>query len=199
MNKALLLIDLQYDFMPGGKLAVSQGDTVVPVANAALYAAKQRGELTIASLDWHPKNHGSFAVNQGVPLGTMGTLNGIPQYFWPAHCIQGSHGAALHQDLDINVIDHLVFKGTKDWVDSYSAFRDNDKTSETGLDAYLRTRGITNLDIMGLATDFCVKATVEDAVAFGYQVRVIQDGCRGVGDHEGTMNFLAGLPGVTIV
>ena len=177
---ALLLIDLQNDFCPGGALAVSEGDRVIAVANR--YAAEfyQRGQAVIATLDWHPAGHGSFASSSGQPQGTVGNLDGLEQVWWPDHCVQHSHGAELHPALEQQYVTKRVYKGQQPNVDSYSAFFDNGRRSETELHSWLQSCGINELTVMGLATDYCVKYSVLDALALGYRVEVVSAGCRSV-------------------
>lgn len=175
--RALLLVDLQNDFMPFGALPVIGGDSVVPIANALI----PRFSLVVASQDWHPAGHGSFASNHpGSSAGDVIDLAGVPQVLWPDHCVQDTPGASFHSALDIAGIDHVVRKGTDPDVDSYSAFYDNDRRKDTGLAAFLEAHGAEDLVIMGLATDYCVRATVLDACGLGFAVTVIEDGCRGV-------------------
>ncbi len=183
--RALLLVDLQNDFMPFGALPVAEGDAVVPVANALI----PRFSLVVASQDWHPADHGSFAsAHPGTLPGDVVDLCGVSQVLWPDHCVQDMPGASFHSGLDIGGVDHVVRKGADPAVDSYSAFFDNDRRRDTGLAAYLEERGAEELVIMGLATDYCVRATVLDACGLGFGVTVIEDGCRGVdvtpGDSE---------------
>jgi nicotinamidase/pyrazinamidase len=173
----LLLIDLQNDFLPGGALAVSQGDQVIAVANRAMKSAP----CVIATQDWHPADHGSFASQHpGLAVGQVFDLDGLAQIAWPDHCVQGTHGAEFAADLQTERIDHVVRKGTDRRIDSYSGFFDNGQRLATGLDDYLRSRGIDRLTVMGLATDYCVKFTVLDALRLGYATRVLLSGCRGV-------------------
>lgn len=179
-QRALLLVDIQNDFCAGGALAVPEGDSVVDVANALIAWCKARGDAVVASQDWHPADHGSFASQHGVEPYTQGTLDGLPQTFWPDHCVQGSEGAELHPLLQQKAIDAVFHKGENRVIDSYSAFFDNGHKQKTGLDAWLRMRSVTELIVLGLATDYCVKFTVLDALRLGYQVNVITDGCRGV-------------------
>ncbi|SLM63170.1 MULTISPECIES: bifunctional nicotinamidase/pyrazinamidase [Dickeya] len=180
MNRALLLVDIQNDFCSGGALAVSGGDEVVAVANQAMYACQQAGVPVIAIQDWHPASHRSFAINSGTRVGEVGELEGLPQVWWPVHCVQNSPGADLHPELDRNAIVSVIHKGTYDDIDSYSAFFDNDHRTCTALHDWLRARNITRLSIMGLATDYCVKFTVLDALELEYQTEILVDGCRGV-------------------
>ncbi|TKU10580.1 bifunctional nicotinamidase/pyrazinamidase [Citrobacter sp. wls829] len=180
MARALLLVDLQNDFCAGGALAVPEGDSTVDVANRLIDWCSLRGEKVVSSLDWHPANHGSFASQHQVAPYTQGQLDGLAQTFWPDHCVQNSQGAALHPLLNQYGIDKTFYKGENPQVDSYSAFFDNGRRQATELNAWLVQQRITDLIIMGLATDYCVKFTVFDALELGYTVNVIIDGCRGV-------------------
>lgn len=180
MRAALLLIDLQNDFCPGGSLAVTEGDRTIPVALRAMAFAEAAGWPIVATQDWHPANHGSFASNAGTQPGECGELNGLFQVWWPDHCIQNSHGADFHPDLDPSRFSSIIHKGTDPAVDSYSAFFDNGRRAATALHGWLQQRNIGRLVIMGLATDYCVKYSVLDALQLGYQVEVITEGCRGV-------------------
>ncbi|WP_312457130.1 bifunctional nicotinamidase/pyrazinamidase [Pseudescherichia sp.] len=179
-QRALVLVDIQNDFCAGGALSVPEGDSVVDVANVLIDWCKARSDAVVASQDWHPADHGSFASQHGVEPYTPGTLDGLPQTFWPDHCVQGSEGAELHPLLQQKAIDAVFHKGENRTIDSYSAFFDNGHKQKTGMDAWLRMHGITELIVLGLATDYCVKFTVLDALQLGYQVNVITDGCRGV-------------------
>lgn len=177
VNSALILIDLQNDFCPGGALAVPSGDDVIAVANRLMPAF----ELVLASLDWHPEDHASFAINHpGKKIGDLLLLNNAQQILWPAHCTQASKGAELHPALIQTKIDRIFYKGMDKYVDSYSAFFDNEHRHSTGLADYLRTHAIENVYLLGLATDYCVKYSSLDAVALGFNVFVIEDACRGV-------------------
>lgn len=181
MTKALLLIDIQNGFCPGGNLPVADGDKVVPVANALIKSG--RYDLIVASKDWHPADHGSFASQHpGAKPFDMGQLSGKPQVLWPDHCVQGTPDAEFHPGLDLSAVAHVQKKGENPAVDSYSAFRDNDRTALTGLADFLRQEGVTELDLMGLATDYCVKFSALDAVDMlpGVKVRFIEDGSRGI-------------------
>ncbi|MEJ5065278.1 bifunctional nicotinamidase/pyrazinamidase [Erwinia sp. MYb375] len=179
-RQALLLIDLQNDFCSGGALAVSEGDQTIAVGNRLAAEFHQRGEPVIATLDWHPAGHGSFASSAGMPSGTLGELHGLPQVWWPDHCVQHSHGAQLHPQLNQALLTLQVCKGENPDIDSYSAFYDNGQRHQTPLHAWLQANGITALTVMGLATDYCVKYSVLDALALGYQVTLVSAGCRGV-------------------
>jgi nicotinamidase/pyrazinamidase len=179
-QRALLLVDLQNDFCAGGALAVPEGDSTVEVANTLIEWSKARNEPVVATQDWHPANHGSFASQHSAEPFTEGKLDGLAQTFWPEHCVQNSEGAQLHPLLKRSEIDEVVHKGQNPLIDSYSAFFDNNHRQETILDGWLRERGINELTVLGLATDYCVKFTVLDALKLGYNVNVITDGCRGV-------------------
>jgi nicotinamidase/pyrazinamidase len=173
--KALIAVDIQNDFIKGGALAVPGGEEVVPVVNALM----QRFETTIATQDWHPQDHGSFASEPEL-IGTMGKLAGLDQVLWPVHCVQDTQGAEFVPGLDTEKFDTVIRKGTDSEIDSYSGFFDNAKRKETGLDALLKEKGVDELYITGLATDYCVKFTVLDALELGYRTFVIPQACRGV-------------------
>ncbi|GGM06635.1 nicotinamidase [Pseudooceanicola nanhaiensis] len=190
MTKALIVIDIQNDFCPGGALAVAGGDEIVPGVNALMaeYPA------VILTQDWHPAGHSSFASAHpgAAPFSTTEMPYGT-QVLWPDHCVQGSPGAAFHAALDTDRADLIIRKGFNPAIDSYSAFFENDQTTPTGLEGYLRTRGITELTMVGLATDFCVNFSATDAARLGFSVTVRQDLCRGI-DMEGSLDAaLAGL------
>lgn len=175
--KALLLIDIQNDFLPGGALAVNYGDQVVPVANRLMEAFP----LVIATQDWHPGDHRSFASQHpGRDVGEVILLDGLEQVLWPEHCVQGSQGARLVSDLNLDGIDHVIQKGTDVYIDSYSGFFDNDHRKSTGLDQLLRDYEVGEVQLVGLATDYCVKFTALDAVALGYKTSIVLEGIRGV-------------------
>ena len=179
--KALLLIDIQTGFCPGGNLAVAHGDDIVPIANSLISDGGY--DVIVASQDWHPANHGSFASQHpGKKPFDMGELSGQPQVMWPDHCVQETPDAEFHPDLDIGAVDYIQQKGENPAVDSYSAFRDNDQAALTGLAGYLRAQQITELDVCGLATDYCVKFSALDAVEMlpDVKVRFIEDASRGI-------------------
>jgi nicotinamidase/pyrazinamidase len=177
MKRALILVDLQNDFVPGGALAVAEGDKVVPVANRLQNAF----DLIVATQDWHPRNHGSFASQHpGKKPGDVIDLNGIPQVLWPDHCVQGSKGAEFHPQLDTRRIAGIFQKGTDPAIDSYSGFYDNGHRRGTGLAEYLRAENVTDIYVAGLATDYCVEYTALDGRKLGLNVFVIEDACRGV-------------------
>ncbi|WP_213685587.1 bifunctional nicotinamidase/pyrazinamidase [Roseicyclus sp.] len=174
---ALLVIDVQNDFCPGGALAVPGGDTIVAGINALMgdFAA------VILTQDWHPSGHSSFASSHPgrAPL-EMVTMPYGPQVLWPDHCVHGTGGAAFHPALATDRADLIIRKGMNPALDSYSAFFENDRTTPTGLDGYLRSRGIDQLTMVGLATDFCVHYSAVDAAKLGYRVRVAQELCRAI-------------------
>ncbi|MGJ8713320.1 bifunctional nicotinamidase/pyrazinamidase, partial [Pantoea agglomerans] len=161
-------------------MAVHEGDHTVEVANRYARLFRENGECVLALQDWHPANHGSFASVSGEPVYTLGELNGLAQIWWPDHGIQGSTGADFHPGLDRSLFDATFHKGQDQDVDSYSAFFDNGHRRKTELDSWLRERGITHLVMLGLATDYCVKYSVLDALELGYHVEVVKEGCRGV-------------------
>lgn len=174
---ALIVVDIQNDFLPGGALAVSAGDEVLPVANAMIAAH----DLVVASQDWHPADHESFAMHHpGKEVGEVIDLHGLPQVLWPAHCVQGSAGAEFAAGLETARFAAVFRKGTDRQIDSYSAFFDNGQQRSTGLGDYLRAKGVMEVHVLGLATDYCVKFTALDAQRLGFETIVIEDGCRGV-------------------
>lgn len=178
--RALLIVDVQNDFLPGGALAVSNGDAVVPVINDLM---ERNFDLIIASKDWHPAEHGSFASQHSKMVGEFTELGGLQQILWPDHCVQGTVGAELSSDLNQGSIHHITYKGKDPLVDSYSTFFDNAHRNKTDLHALLKKAGIRELYICGLATDYCVKFSALDALELGYQTYVISDACRGVNLH----------------
>jgi nicotinamidase/pyrazinamidase len=179
--KALVLVDLQYDFCPGGALAVARGDQTIGVANRVA----PHFELVVATQDWHPPDHGSFAANhEGKKPYDVIDLHGLQQVLWPVHCVQGSRGASFHDDLTARV-NKVFQKGTDPTVDSYSGFFDNGKRKATGMAAWLREQGVRQVFVMGLATDYCVKFTALDACGEGFATYLIEDGCRAVDLKEG--------------
>jgi nicotinamidase/pyrazinamidase len=182
-SDALLLVDLQYDFMPGGALAVAGGHEVVPVANRIAHAFSN----VVLTQDWHPAGHVSFASSHAgrKPFETI-TLDYGSQILWPDHCVQQSAGAALHRDLDVPHAQLVVRKGYHAHTDSYSAFVEADRRTRTGLAGYLHERGVNRVFLLGLATDFCVAWSAIDARAAGFEVVVIEDGCRAI-DTQGSL------------
>ena len=183
--RALLLIDLQNDFLPGGALAVPDGDQVIAVANRAMDSFQH----VVATQDWHPADHGSFASqHEGVAVGQPIQLDGLPQIAWPDHCVQETPGAEFAADLRTDRIHHVTRKGTDRMIDSYSGFFDNGHRLPTDLNDFLNSCGVRELTVMGLATDYCVKFTVLDALQLGYSARVVLAGCRGVDLNDGDVN-----------
>jgi nicotinamidase/pyrazinamidase len=174
---ALVIVDVQNDFCPAGGLPVPEGDAVVPAINRI----QPRFDLVVATQDWHPANHGSFAASHpGRSPGDRIELAGLSQILWPVHCVQRTPGAELHPRLDRPRIAAIFRKGVDPNVDSYSGFFDNGRRASTGLDKYLRDRGVTAVYVCGLATDYCVKHTALDAVSLGFRTHVIVEACRGV-------------------
>ena len=182
---ALILVDLQIDFAPGGALAVPEGDQVVPVANKLMPAF----DLVVATKDWHPLDHGSFANNHpGKNEGEVTELKGLEQVLWPVHCVENTEGAEFIPGLDSEKIDHVIHKGTEPDLDAYSGFYDNAHRQATGLNHYLKEKGANKLYIMGLASDYCLKFTVIDGCKEGYDITVVTDGCRGIDMNEGDVD-----------
>ena len=174
---ALLVIDVQNDFMPFGSLPVADGDAVVPVANRLM----KRFDLVVATQDWHPPSHGSFASNHpGHDAGDVMDVSGVAQVLWPDHCVQNTPGASFHSALDITRIEHVVHKGVDPKIDSYSAFFDNAHRRDTGLREFLRSKDVDRVVIVGLATDYCVLSTALDARGADFEVVVVRDGVRAV-------------------
>jgi len=174
---ALIIVDLQNDFLPGGALSVPRGDEVVPLANEL----QRKFELVLATQDWHPRDHGSFAANHpGKKPGDRIILDGLEQILWPMHCVQNTHGAEFAPSFDTSRVAHVFHKGTDPMIDSYSTFFDNAHRRHTGLAHYLEKRGIKDIYLMGLALDYCVKYSTVDARELGFNTRVIVDGCRGI-------------------
>ncbi|CAN5294556.1 bifunctional nicotinamidase/pyrazinamidase [soil metagenome] len=197
--RALILVDLQYDFMPGGALAVARGDEVVKIARRMV----PHFATVVATQDWHPPHHGSFASSHpGTKPYDLGTLGGVPQVMWPTHCVEGTHGAELHADLDRARVTEVFRKGTDPTLDSYSGFFDNGHKKATGLAEWLKARWIEQVYVLGLATDYCVKFTALDAKSLGFDVKLIEDGCRAVdlspGDGDRAISELRGA-GIAIV
>ncbi len=182
-ESALLVIDVQHDFCPGGALAVPDGNSVLPVVNRLV----GNFENVILTQDWHPPGHQSFASSHpGKAPFDMITVGYGEQVLWPDHCVQGTRGAELHDGLEIDAAQLAIRKGFRREIDSYSAFFENDRTTPTGLSGYLRERGIKRLTVAGLALDFCVRYSAEDARKLGFDVVVVEDGCRAI-DMEGSL------------
>ncbi|MDC0737641.1 bifunctional nicotinamidase/pyrazinamidase [Cognatishimia sp. SS12] len=184
MSNALIVIDVQNDFCPGGALAVTGGDDIIAGINALM----PQFEAVILTQDWHPDGHLSFASSHaGRAPFEMTEMPYGPQVLWPDHCVQGTQGAAFHQALATDPADLIVRKGFNPAIDSYSAFFENDHKTPTGLEGYLRTRGLTGLTLVGLATDFCVNYSAQDAARLGFDVTVRQDLCRAI-DMDGSLD-----------
>ncbi|MFK7744713.1 MAG: bifunctional nicotinamidase/pyrazinamidase [Roseobacter sp.] len=183
MTKALIVIDVQQDFCPGGALAVPEGDRIVQGVNALI----QNFDAVVLTQDWHPAGHSSFASSHvGASAYDMTDMPYGPQVLWPDHCVQGSQGAQFHPDLDADRADMVIRKGYNPAIDSYSAFFENDHKTPTGLDGYLRTRGIEQLVMVGLALDFCVNFSAVDAAKLGFDVTVRADLTRAI-DLDGSL------------
>ena len=175
--RTLILVDLQNDFLPGGALAVPRGDEVIPIANRL----QERFDLVVATQDWHPPRHGSFASSYPAKKpGELVELAGLPQVLWPDHCVQGTAGADFAETLEMDRVEAIFRKGTDPRIDSYSGFFDNGHRKSTGLGDYLKGRGASEIYLLGLATDYCVKFSALDARRLGFRVALIEDGSRGV-------------------
>jgi nicotinamidase/pyrazinamidase len=182
MNHALILVDIQNDFIPGGTMPVPDGDAVVTVANQAMDAF----DIVIATQDWHVPDHISFASqHQGRKIGDVIELNGLKQILWPDHCVQGTIGAAFVAGLNLGRINKTIHKGTDRNIDSYSGFFDNGRIKSTGLGEFLKEQGVRKVAILGLATDYCVKFTALDARNLGFSTDLIIEGVRGIDVQEG--------------
>ena len=183
VNEAILVIDVQTDFCPGGALAVAGGDEIVAPINALVpeYAVR------VFTQDWHPADHLSFASQHGAEPFTTTEMPYGTQVLWPDHCIIGSDGAGFHADLDTRPADLIIRKGFRREIDSYSAFFENDQTTPTGLEGYLKSRGVEKVTLVGLATDFCVNFSAIDAAKLGFDVTVKLDACRAI-DLDGSLD-----------
>lgn len=176
--KALIIVDVQNDFMPTGSLPVSYGNEIIPFINKEM---EKNYDLIVATQDWHPENHKSFASNhQGKKIFESIDLQGVSQILWPNHCVQGSTGAEFHSELNCMPISAIFRKGMNPEVDSYSAFFDNNRKENTGLHGYLKDKNITELTFCGLAGDFCVAYSVNDALQLGYKVRLLHEGIKSI-------------------
>jgi nicotinamidase/pyrazinamidase len=175
--KALLIVDIQNDFLPGGALAVKDSDQVIPHINRLMEGPF---DIIVASKDWHPEYHGSFAPTHGRSPGEHIELKGFDQILWPIHCVQESKGAEFAAGLNEEKIEKVFFKGTEKDIDSYSAFFDNGHLKSTGLGDFLQKKGVITLFIAGLTTDYCVKYSVLDAAQLGFNVHVVIDACKPV-------------------
>jgi nicotinamidase/pyrazinamidase len=185
---ALIVVDVQNDFCDGGRLAVPRGSEVVPLINAMMRRSPAFGTIVLTQ-DWHPADHNSFSSN--FPGGSASPFDVVempygPQVLWPDHCLQGTEGAAFHSDLDTQAAALVVRKGMNPAIDSYSAFRENDKRTVTGVAGYLRDRGVERLFLAGLALDYCVRFSAVDAREFGFEAIVVADACRAI-DNAGSL------------
>ena len=195
--KALILVDLQNDFVNDGALAVENGEQTIALANTLM----PHFDLLVATQDFHPPAHGSFAPNPD-RIGSLVKLNGLDQMLWPVHCVEGTFGVDFVEGLAVDKLDKIVQKGTDPKIDSYSGFFDNGKLKQTELNTYLKDQGVTEVYVMGLATDYCVKFTALDAIELGYKTFLIEDACRGVelspGDIEKALDEMQ-RAGITMV
>jgi len=174
---ALIIVDIQYDFLPGGALAVTDGDAVIPVVNRI----QKNYDLVVATQDWHPSGHQSFAsAHAGREPFEIIDLHGMEQVLWPDHCVQGTAGAQLCDQLDTRRIEAIFRKGTDPAIDSYSAFFDNGKRKRTGLAGYLHNRGVTAVSVCGLAADYCVYFTAMDALQLGLETHILENAVRAI-------------------
>ena len=182
-TEALIVIDIQNDFCPGGALAVADGDAIIPRVNALM----DEFPTVVLTQDWHPHHHASFAANHpGAAPFSLTDMTYGPQVLWPVHCVQATEGADFHPGLATDPAHLVIRKGFRPQIDSYSAFFENDRRTTTGLDGYLKARGITGLTLVGLATDYCVAYSALDAVRLGYSVRVLLGACRAI-DLDGSL------------
>lgn len=184
-KKALILVDIQNDFLPGGALAVKGGDQILPIISSL---EERAFDLVVATQDWHPPLHGSFANVHGKQVGDLINLYGLEQILWPVHCVQDSPGAQFGFGWNTGKIDKIIHKGTDPKIDSYSTFFDNGHTQSTGLEEYLRKHEIETVYLAGLTTEYCVKFSALDALKLGFEVFIIEDACKAVnlrpGEHE---------------
>jgi nicotinamidase/pyrazinamidase len=176
---ALLVVDIQNDFLPGGSLAVPRGDEIIPVVNRL----QGRFGLVVATQDWHPAGHGSFASSHpGKKVFETVLLGGVEQILWPDHCVQGSPGAEFSKTLDMKRVEVIIRKGTDPAIDSYSTFFDNARRKSTGLEGYLRQKGVDRVYLAGLAADFCVKSSMIDALSLGFAAVLVKDATRAISE-----------------
>ena len=195
--KALLVIDVQNDFLPGGPLEVKDGNNIISKINEIM----SDYDVVVATKDWHPQNHISFASNHSnKSVGDIINLNGLNQILWPDHCIKDSYGSKFPEELNINKIDKIIYKGTNRDVDSYSGFNDNAKDTCTELSRFLKNKRINKIDCVGLATEYCVKYTALDAIKEGFSSRVIMRCTKGINqnDIENAINEMR-LKGIVII
>ena len=176
-DDALIVIDVQNDFCPGGALAVGGGDEIIAEINALM----DQFETVVLTQDWHPAGHTSFAANHpGAAPFSLTEMPYGPQVLWPVHCVQGTDGAAFHPALRTDPAQMIIRKGFRAAIDSYSAFFENDRTTPTGLEGYLRTRGVTSVTLVGLATDYCVAYSAADAARLGFAATILESACRAI-------------------
>ncbi len=176
-SEALIVIDVQNDFCPGGALAVGGGDEIIAEINALM----DQFETVVLTQDWHPAGHTSFAANHpGAAPFSLTEMPYGPQVLWPVHCVQGTDGAAFHPALRTDPAQMIIRKGFRAAIDSYSAFFENDRTTPTGLEGYLRTRGVTAVTLVGLATDYCVAYSAADAARLGFAATILESACRAI-------------------
>ncbi len=176
-TEALIVIDVQNDFCPGGALAVQEGDAILPRINALM----DEFPTIVLTQDWHPSDHASFAANHpGAAPFSLTEMPYGPQVLWPVHCVQGTAGAAFHAGLRTDPAQLVIRKGFRPQIDSYSAFFENDRTTPTGLEGYLRTRGVTAVTLVGLATDYCVAYSALDAARLGFSATILDGACRAI-------------------
>lgn len=181
-RKALVIVDIQNDFLPGGSLAVPDGDAIIPLVNQL----QTNFEIVVMSQDFHPDEHGSFADNHDeYEMYQVVDLNGLSQVLWPVHCVEGTYGAEFSPDLKTDRVTKVFPKGRDAGIDSYSGFFDNGRRASTGMGEYLEEMGIEEVYVCGLATDFCVKYTVLDALSLGFKTYLIEDASRGVNIQPG--------------
>ena len=184
-KKALIVIDVQNDFCPGGALAVNDGDKIVPVINGIM----DKFDVVIGTQDWHPQGQVSFASNHsGKNIYDQIEIDGLMQTLWPDHCVQGTHGAEFYKDLNSVRFNLILRKGTDPKIDSYSAFLENDKKTDTGLHGYLEALNVNDVYLCGLATDYCVYFSAMDSVKYGFNTFVLLDACRGIDVPEGNID-----------
>jgi nicotinamidase/pyrazinamidase len=183
-RRVLIVVDVQNDFCPGGALQIKDGDSIIPLINRIM----DRFDLVVATQDWHPQNQVSFASkNPGKNIYDQNNISGLAQTLWPDHCIQGTKGAEFHDDLDLSKFCLILRKGMNPLVDSYSAFIENDRNTETGLAGYLKALKVREIFICGLATDYCVNYSAMDSLRYGFKCNVIIDATRGVDLPEGSI------------
>jgi nicotinamidase/pyrazinamidase len=184
MTEALIVVDVQNDFCPGGALAVKDGHLIVPLVNTMISDA----DLVIFSQDWHPLDHSSFSANHvGKNAFEQIDMRYGLQTLWPTHCVQGSKGAEFHADINLNAADVIIRKGMNKDIDSYSAFYENDQTTPTGLTGFLKEKKVSSVKLVGLALDFCVAFSALDAVKQDFGVSVVMDACKAI-DNQGSLD-----------